>query len=262
MQRDAAFVIGMGEVGSRLGGALERSGWTVRPVTRTSGWNAALDFADPAPRILAMREGDLAAALDRFPDDLRDRLVLVQNGFLEPTLGDLGPVGRGLIWFTSKAEFFRVLRPSPFHGPHAGRLAVALRAGGIEADLVEDDAAFRAAMIVKGIWNCVVGLPLAVRGVDLATYLGENRDEVEALVTECTLAAGAWYRVAVSASDARDTLLATAGDLGWMRGGAKALEFRNGAVARMGRETGVPTPLTDALLAAVSQAGRGSSPAS
>ena len=32
-------------------------------------------------------------------------------------------VTRGLIWFTSKGEFFEVLRESPFHGPCAAELA-------------------------------------------------------------------------------------------------------------------------------------------
>ena len=170
-----AFVVGMGEVGGHLARALLRDGWTVHEVSRSSGWEGAIDAADPAPRIVAVREEDLAGVLDRFPGSMRDRLVLVQNGFLEAVHGDLGPVTRGLIYFTSRGEFFRELCPSPFHGPHADTIAAGLAAGGLRAETVDDPSAFAVAMIVKGIWNAVVGLPLAVHGVDLATYLGEQR---------------------------------------------------------------------------------------
>jgi ketopantoate reductase len=196
-----------------------------------------------------MREEDLGQALARLSDRMRERVVVVQNGFLEAVFGELGPVTRGLIWFTSKGDFFEVLAPSPFHGRHAAALAGALRAGGIAAEALDDSAAFRRAIVVKGIWNCIVGLPLAAHSVDLATYLRDHRAEAEALVAECARAASAEYRVEVSAIEAFRVLVETTRPLGWVRGGAKALPFRNGAIAQFGRRHGIPTPLTDRLLA-------------
>jgi ketopantoate reductase len=247
---ERAHVIGLGEVGRRLAHALDRAGWRVHAVTRASGWEAALDPGDPAPRIVAVREEQLAAALERFPPTLRGRLVLVQNGFLDALHPGLGPVTRGLVYFTSKGEFFRVLCPSPFHGPHAAALAAALAAGGIDAEAVADSAQFREALIVKGVWNTIVGLPLAVREVDLGAYLREWRGEFDALVEEGTRAAGAHYEVEVDAGAAGRKILETTTELGWVRGGKKALAWRNGAVAWFGRQHGVPTPINDALLRA------------
>ena len=45
-------------------------------------------------------------------------------------------------------------------------------------------------------------------------------------------------------------ILETTVDLGWVRGGTKALAWRNGALARFGRRHGVPTPVNDRLLRA------------
>ena len=65
-----AHVIGMGEVGRRLAGALEQAGWEVVPVTRQEGWDRTVDTTDPAPRIVAVREEALAAVLERLPEEL------------------------------------------------------------------------------------------------------------------------------------------------------------------------------------------------
>ena len=156
----------MGEVGRRLEAALKRARWTVHGVTRDRGWDRALDGSDSSPRIVAVREEDLQGVLDRFPPTMLDRLVLVQNGFLEPVAGELGPVTRGLIYFTSKGDFYRELAPSPFFGKQALPLAAALAEGGIATETVDDIGGFLVAMVVKGIWNAVVGLPLAIHGVD------------------------------------------------------------------------------------------------
>jgi ketopantoate reductase len=243
-----AHIIGMGEVGRRIESTLSRAGWTVHPVTRSDGWEAVLAADDPSSRIVAVREEALGEVLDRFPATLRDRLVLVQNGFLEPVHGDLGPVTRGLIYFTSKGDFFRVLCPSPFHGKQAATLVDALAAEGIPAETIAEPDPFLDAMIVKGIWNAVVGLPLAVHEVDLASYLRDRRPELESLVEESARACGRHYGVEVDAAAALAKILETTGDLGWVRGGKKALPWRNGAIAWFGRRHDVPTPVNDRLL--------------
>jgi ketopantoate reductase len=199
---------------------------------------------------VCVREEDLAAALAPLQDVPRERLALVQNGFLEPVHGALGAVTRGLVWFTSKGPFFRDLAPTLVHGPRAAFLADALSRGGLDVRALADGTAFRVEMIVKGLWNAVVGLPLAVHGADLATYLAAREDEWRALLDEGARAASAWYGVHVSGDDAARRLRATTAELGWVRGGTKALPWRNGALARLGRACGIATPVNDALLRA------------
>ncbi len=243
-------VIGPGEVGRRIAAALESQSWRVHPVTRTRGWDRAVDPDDRSPRLVAVREEDLTAVLERLGTKLRDRTVLVQNGFLEAVHGDLGAVTRGLIYFTSKGDFFEVLCDSPFFGPHAEPLARALSAAGLDAEAIVDREDFLRAMIAKGIWNVVVGLPLAVHRLDLGTYLSSRRHEFRALVDESARAAGAAYRCDVDPEAVAGKILDTTETLGWVGGGMKALPWRNGAIARFGRTHSIPTPINDGLLLA------------
>jgi len=243
-------LIGPGEVGRRLAGALRASGVAVQEVTRTSGWDAASDPGDDTVRLVAVREEDLGAVLDRLAAVPRERLLLVQNGFLEVVHGDLGPVSRGLIWFTSKGEFFASLRPSLFHGPLAEAIVPPLSAGGLAVERIDDRASFLREMVLKGIWNCVVGLPLAVHGVTLGEYLERHDGELEQLLDESAAAASAEYGVEVTADDARACLARTTGPVQWVRGGVKALPWRNGAIVEMGRRHGIPTPVNERLIRA------------
>lgn len=245
------MVIGLGEVGRRFAAAFEAAGVTVVPVTRAAGWDRAADASDPAPRVVCVREEQLEDVLGRLPVATRANTALIQNGFLEVVHGDLGPVTRGVVYFTAKGDFFKVLAPSPFHGAHAGPLAAALARGGIPAQEVPGREAFLRAMIAKCVWNCVVGLPLHVREIDLRTYLGHLRPELTALAEECASTAAAEYGVTIDVEAGIAQLEATTRELGWMRGGAKAIPWRNGAVAAMGRKHGIPTPVTDRLLASI-----------
>ncbi|MCU0231904.1 MAG: hypothetical protein MUC67_11100 [Acidobacteria bacterium] len=248
------FVIGLGEVGRRIAAAFEAAGARPRPVTRAAGWEAALDEAELAPRIVAVREESLREVWARFGPVLRPRVVLVQNGFLEDLVGASaapGSAARGLIWFTSKGSFFRELMPSIFFGDAALPLAAALARAGLAARVLSEPEDFRRELVLKGVWNAVVGLPLAAHGVDLGTYRAAFAEELAALVDESCRAASAEYDVTVSAEEALERLATTTGELDWVRGGTRALGFRNGAIARFGRRHGVSTPVTDRLLEAV-----------
>jgi len=245
-------VIGLGEVGRRLAGALTSAGVEVRPVGRESGWSG---LEDPAagPVLVCVREEALGDLLPRLAGIASARLVFVQNGWIRPLLDGLPGCGRGLIWFNSKGEFFRLLRPNLFHGTVAAPLAAALGRGGLDAAAL-DDAGFRAAEAEKMGFNCVVGLPLAVHGLALGDYLARHAAEAEALfvesVTVCARALGvaagpAWWEEFRHAVE----------PLGWVRAAtAKALEFRGGAVARLARELGVEVPVTARLLGAAGAA--------
>ena len=240
------YIIGAGEVGRRLGHALRAAGAEVLEVTRRNGWvEAASDL--PGCRLVCVREDDLAAVLDRLAVVPDRSIVCVQNGWIRPLLSRRQDVTRGLIWFTSKGEFFEVLRESPFEGTCAAELAARLTAGGIPAHSVDDEK-FAALEADKMGFNCVVGLPLAIHDVTLESYLIEHRDAARALFEESVAtcaralgvtAEGTWWQDFCSA----------ARPIGWIRAtAAKALAFRNGAVARLARAHGIAVPVTDRLL--------------
>ena len=246
------FVVGMGEVGRRLGGALTAAGVEVLPVTRVFGWEEALADTEGVV-VVCVREEALPEVVERLERVSPQRLVFVQNGWIRPLLAKLSGCSRGLVWFTSKGDFFRVLRPSVFSGAKAEFLATALGHGGVPSAAV-GESAFAAAEAEKMGFNCVVGLPLAVHGLALGDYLARHAAEAEALfvesVTVCARALGvaagpAWWEEFRHAVE----------PLGWVRADtAKALEFRGGAVARLARELGVEVPVTARLLGAAGAA--------
>jgi ketopantoate reductase len=243
------FVVGMGEVGTRLGGALTAAGVEVAPVTRVSGWEEALAATEGVVAV-CVREEALPEVVERLEGVSPRRLVFVQNGWIRPLLSKLPGCARGLVWFTSKGEFFKVLRPSILSGTNAEFLAEALGRGGVPSTAV-DESAFAAAEAEKMGFNCVVGLPLAVHRVSLGEYLDRHRDEAEAVFGEAAEATSRAVGATRSARWWRD-FLNVAEPIAWVRASApKALEYRNGAVVRLAREVGLSAPVNQRLLDAV-----------
>jgi ketopantoate reductase len=243
-----AHVIGMGEVGRRITQALRSAGAEVVEVTRSQGWEDALRESD-ATRVVCVREEDLQAALDRLRGVPDRRIVVVQNGWIRPALREFADVTRGLIWFTSKGEFFEQLRQSPFHGPCAEVFSSTLARGGIHAIAV-GESAFAGYEAEKMGFNCVVGLPLAVHGMSLDQYLHQQTQEAHDLFTESVTTCARALGVVVDPGWWND-FRTVAEPLGWVRASeAKALDFRSGAVARLAADQGVEVPVTSRLLAA------------
>jgi hypothetical protein len=243
------FIVGMGEVGRRLSEALAAAGVETRAVTRASGWDEALDASDGVLAV-CVREEALPEVLERLHDVNPRRLVFVQNGWIRPLLAGFSGCTRGLVWFTSKGEFFTALRLSVFCGPVAVFLAEALARGGIPSGAV-GEAAFAAAEAEKMGFNCVVGLPLAVHAVSLSEYLAEHREEAEAVFTEAVRATAAALGTGPPPG-AWEAFMESAVPIGWVRAAtAKALAYRNGAVVRLARDCGLRAPVNEGLLAAV-----------
>jgi ketopantoate reductase len=243
-------VIGVGEIGRVFVRAASVSGEGVRTVRR--GDDPVLASEGEGPVIVAVREGDLEPLVPKLTP-IAPRCVFVQNGWLEDTLRPLGSeIGRGFLWFTAKGDFFRVLRSSPFFGPMSNRTADLLNRAGIAAHSgagragqaeLEDEYAYKLA------WNCVVGLPLFVRKTTLGAYLVEHESEARAIVGETCAVLSAAFGRAIDARAAFDLLRDTTEPLGWMTGSNKAVDFRNGAIVRLGRANSIPTPVNEALVA-------------
>jgi ketopantoate reductase len=122
--------------------------------------------------------------------------------------------------------------------------------GGLDARVIPEADAFRREVVIKGAWNAVVGLPLAVHETTLGGYLDDRPDECRAVVEETVGAASAELGVTVGSAEVLDRLLATTRTLRDVGGSTTALVWRAGAVARMGRRHRIPTPVTDRLLLA------------
>ena len=241
-----AHVVGMGEVGRRLAGALHRAGIAAHPVTRTRGWDEAREDRHGIC-LICVREDGLAEVLEALFDVPSERLVLVQNGWIRPLLHDLPDATRGLIWFTSKGEFFQILRPNSFSGPLADDLSLALAAGGLPSEAVKAGTFDRLDADKMG-FNCLVGLPLAVHGLSLEGYLESFPQEARAVFDEAVGVCSAAVGAEIDATG-WESFLESAQYLGWVRvSEAKALGFRNQAVVALAAESGLQAPVNTGLL--------------
>lgn len=233
-------LVGAGEVGR----VFLRAGRDVRVIRRA-------DPLAPAPQgtvLVAVREDDLPPLVEPLRP-FAARCAFVQNGLVEDALAPLGEVTRGLVWFTAKGETFHVLAPSVFHGPRAEDCAAWLGEAGVAARAEPDATRFRHEAARKLAWNNVAGLPPFARKVTLGEYLSKHRDEARAVVDETLRVCAARWGTPVDTDAVLALVLATTAPIAGLGGGDKALAWRNGAVQRLGRALGVPTPVNDALLA-------------
>jgi ketopantoate reductase len=237
---DEATLLGAGEVGRVFLRAKRR----VRVIRR----GEAVEAAPAGTVLVAVREEDLGALVEPLRP-VASRCAFVQNGLVDDVLAPLGEVTRGLVWFTAKGETFHVLAPSVFYGPRAEDCARWLGEAGVAARVEEDGARFHHEVARKLAWNNVAGLPPYVRKVTLGAYLTEHRDEARAVIDETLRVCAARWGTPVDTDDVLALVLATTGPIAGLRGGNKALAYRNGAVQRLGRALGVATPVNDALLA-------------
>lgn len=233
-------LVGAGEVGR----VFLRAGRDVRVIRR----GEAVTPAAAGTVLVAVREDDLPALVEPLRS-VAARCAFVQNGLVDDALAPLGEVTRGLVWFTAKGETFHVLAPSVFHGSRAADCAAWLEAAGVAARVEPDPARFRHEVARKLAWNNLAGLPPFVRGVTLGEYLAAHGDEARAVVDETLRVCSARWGTPVDTDEVVALVRATTAPIAGLRGGDKALAWRNGAVQRLGRALGVPTPAHDALLA-------------
>ena len=125
------IVIGIGEMASVFSRGLLRSGYPVYPVNRKTDMpTLAKAIPEPALVLVGVGENDLQPVLKQIPTQWRSRLGLLQNELLPRDWQTLNlPAAPTVIsvWFEKKkGTDYKVLVPSPVHGPKAALLIDAL----------------------------------------------------------------------------------------------------------------------------------------
>ena len=137
------IIIGLGEMGSVFARGFLKAGHPVIPVIRSEPIvEAANLYPDPELVLVAVGEKDLPATLEQLPDAWRDRIVLLQNELLPKDWQDKGLQNPTVIsaWFEKKPGMdYKVLVPSPVHGPKAGLIQQALATLDIPVEVIESD---------------------------------------------------------------------------------------------------------------------------
>ena len=130
MIKQPVVIIGLGEMAGVFARGILRLGHPVFPVIRDMDIESVTqDIPEPLMVLLAVGENDLHPALKKIPVNWRSRLALLQNELLprdwqqhkieNPTVIS--------VWFEKKkGQDYKVLIPSPVHGPNADLLAQAL----------------------------------------------------------------------------------------------------------------------------------------
>lgn len=243
------IVIGAG----RVGGGLKGLDPDLRLIDRVSGWEA-LDAPAGEPILVAVRNDDIAAVLDKVPAHRRADLVFTQNGMLGDYLDGvgLGSATRGLFFF---AVAKRGDRPapggtSPFCGPHASAVVEWMRGVDLPAaSLAADD--FAAIELEKLVWNCAFGLLCEAFACDVGSVVSKHAETLRALAAEMHAVGQVSLQVEVEFEPFLARLSAYSRSIPGYRGAVKEWPWRNGWFVSAASRVGIAMPQHKDLLAEV-----------
>lgn len=220
------LIIGAGRVGTGLHNTIPNT----TLISRTEGWDA-LEGEPGTPVIVATRNDDLAAVLDRVPAPRRDDLVFVQNGMLRPWLkeNDLAGATRGLLFFavSKRGDSPAPGAPSPFWGPHAEAVVASFAGAGLPAEVVGAEG-FLALEFEKLAWNCIFGLLCEVHDTSVGTLVEAHHGDIHRLAGEMLAVGSRELAVTLDHERLTESLCAYSRGIPTYRGAVKEWPWRNG----------------------------------
>lgn len=260
---DSVIVIGAGRIGTALAARHDDQGrQRFVLVDRKRGWEQ-IDPGDGGAIMgaimLAVRNDDLAAVIDRVPKSRHADLVFVQNGMLRPWLEDRGLAGatRGLLYMAvpSVGAAIEPGGESPFWGPQAQTIVDAFTAVGLPARVV-DAQTFAAVELEKLIWNCAFGLFCQALDCDVGTVVEQHRPRLRLLVAELLAVGGPALGVELELDPLVERLCEYSRSIPSYRGAVKEWPWRNGWFVSTARARKIRTPTHDMLLLAIGKFGK------
>jgi len=178
-------IVGVGEMGGVFARALLTVDREVLPILRSTETELARDRLLRAERVLvAVGEAGLDAVLEALPDEVRDRIALLQNellpvdwhrhGIVDPTVA--------VVWFEKKVgKPVLPIRSTPIAGPWAEELVFALSRLGIPAHPVSASE-FARELVLKNLYILASNLGgLATGAATVGALAAEHRPALEAI---------------------------------------------------------------------------------
>lgn len=173
MMKKTVILIGVGEMGGVFARGLLAAGYPVFPVLRDMDIHTvAGELPDPELVIVAVAEKDLHPTLESIPGPWRDRLLLLQNELLpnDWQSHDLANPTVISVWFEKKkGQDFKVLIPSPVHGPHSRMIEEALASLDIPTKILLDDNSLLFELVLKNVYI----LTTNIAGLEVGGTVGE-----------------------------------------------------------------------------------------
>ena len=162
MLKNIVVLIGAGEMGGVFARGLLRSGYPLYPVVR--GMNieeAARAVGSPAAVVVAVRENELTAVLEKIPAAWKEPVVLLQNellprdwkakGFNNPTVIS--------VWFEKKpGQDFKIIISSPVFGPLAELVRSALESLKIPVRVLQTEEELLFELILKNVYILTINI--------------------------------------------------------------------------------------------------------
>lgn len=242
-------VLGAGRIGGLFGALASRAGQAHTLHSRGEG----LLRLPPGPVLLAVRNDDLDAAIDRVPAARRPDLCFVQNGILLPWLRErgLGSCTRGQVWVAVTAVGADPApgAPSVFGGPWAPLLVGLMTAGGIDARVAADEAALRRDEAAKFAWICTMGTLAGATGLSVGQVCAQLPADVAAICAEIALVLSAELDIAVTGAELTARVMAYSAAIPHFRTSRKEPAWRDGWLTAAALRHGAPLPVHAAWVA-------------
>ncbi len=186
--KSPVIVIGMGEMGGVFSRGFLRCGHPVFPVTRQIDVNeAARSVPDPALVLVAVAENDLHPTLDAIPSQWRDRVGLLQNELLPRDWQAHGLANPTVVsvWFEKKTgQDYKVLVPSPAHGPAASLLKAGLESLDIPCWEVASEAELEFELVRKNVYILTTNISGLVIGGNVNDMWSKHQDLARAVAND------------------------------------------------------------------------------
>jgi len=250
-------IIGAGRIGQALTARAEARGVPVSLVSRDAGWEA-LEGPPGDPVLLAVRNADLRAVVERVPEPRFDDLVFLQNGAIRELLAELGVARgtRGLLYFavgSRVSDGGGEVIPGytcPFHGPHAA--AAARFFGQVDLAAREVDwARFSYFELEKLLWLACHGVLCEIHGVTVGELVRDYRQDLHDLVAELLRVGRAAIGVDAPVDYVVDRLAGYSATIPTWPAAVKEWAWRNGWLVEQARRHGIATPVHDHYLQAL-----------
>lgn len=180
------ILLGVGEMGAVFARGFLRLGYPVYPVTRTTDMaDMAAAVANPEAVLVAVGEKDLQPLLRELPTAWSDRLILLQNELLPADYADFPSATVISVWFEKKkGQDFKVIIPSPAHGPKAGLLEQALASIGIPVRRLGSDKDMLFELVAKNLYIITTNIAGLKTGGNVGELWRDHRQVAEAVANE------------------------------------------------------------------------------
>jgi hypothetical protein len=190
-------IVGIGELSSVFARAFLRNGYPVYPVTRSMSIAEQADrIPQPELVLVAVAEKDFKDVMGTIPAAWRSCIGLLQNELLPRDWKAYDIINPTVIsvWFEKKKGMdYKVLIPSPVHGPQAGLIAESLENLEIPCNILSSEDELLYELVLKNVFVLTINIAGIVLEEGTTTEtLWTQHNELARVIAEEVIAVQEW----------------------------------------------------------------------